>query len=764
MAFSFGGEATCDYRRGVERIIAEKESIRGKKQSQNLSNWAMKRIISMFRQSNHAAALPQVPGMPSDDDVPKYPPFVRGIPAASVPRILEDQKDLLTRIRIASPASDTLWGEFYIPLIENYASYVHLLPASERHHHRLAGGLLRHGLESALWGIQFADRHMFAMDVSAQQRKDIEPRWQFAAFVSALCHDIGKPASDMIVNSVTDMETAWNPFDKGLLEWLRESGTERYVVNWRKDSRHKRHERISPIVLDRVLDPKGRAYIAGAGPEIFKQIMLALEGEGFGQLQEIVSQADSASVEKDLKQMPAQSEEGGGIPVSKVLLGAMRHLAKHDWAQNVPGGQVWRLESGLYILWPSSAAQLKEQLKRDGASGIPTNPEVVADILIEQGVAQANGQNRYWWIAPECLIVKHPDLKLSAIKLVHPESVLDNDIPAIPGDVVEVKKKPAIQDGASEPDDSHQPSMDAVQNSAEDAQVARAPSAADSPPNQSEAGGDAIDLSAYGVNEDDELDNEPDQGKPDEMVDASLATDEVGAIIGAQPSSLPKSIVRLGPVGEAMILIAEELRDGSKKWEGEAKVLKDGLAILYPNGVKGYGFDPKKILDTLVRHQFIEPDPFSPTRNVREVAGMGLGSSRAIVVGGELASVMLKIANKPGKEEMPVREEVVSKEAPPAKKPRKKKQEKSSTHQEQSKGEVNSPPENNAPGWIQKQLAEVTSVVGEDSLIEHDGRLWMPVSKMLEHSRSVNFSLPRLIGVAKKTTVNGTECVEVQGE
>ena len=34
-----------------------------------------------------------------------------------------------------------------MPILIKYAEYIHLLPASESHHHRGAGGLFRHSLE-----------------------------------------------------------------------------------------------------------------------------------------------------------------------------------------------------------------------------------------------------------------------------------------------------------------------------------------------------------------------------------------------------------------------------------------------------------------------------------------------------------------------------------------------------------------------------------------------------------------------------------------
>ena len=81
--------------------------------------------------------------------IPRYPPFLQGLPAAPVAQVLATQAALLERLQqtlgFPAPAFDRLVQ----PALTRYAGWVHLLPASEAHHHRGAGGLLRHGLEVA---------------------------------------------------------------------------------------------------------------------------------------------------------------------------------------------------------------------------------------------------------------------------------------------------------------------------------------------------------------------------------------------------------------------------------------------------------------------------------------------------------------------------------------------------------------------------------------------------------------------------------------
>ncbi len=57
-----------------------------------------------------------------------------------------------------------------MPVLWRYAAFVHLLPASETHHHRGAGGLLRHGLEVAFWAAQASDALIFSMEGTPNER------------------------------------------------------------------------------------------------------------------------------------------------------------------------------------------------------------------------------------------------------------------------------------------------------------------------------------------------------------------------------------------------------------------------------------------------------------------------------------------------------------------------------------------------------------------------------------------------------------------
>ena len=151
----------------------------------------------------------------SDDEIPRYPPFMKGLPAVPHAKLLETQAELIDRIANTAITTPKDFTRFYVPAIERFANYAHLLPASQSHHHRGAGGLLRHSLEVGLWALQSADKVLLDAAKTPSQRREMEPRWQFAVFAAALCHDAGKPVTDIVVTN-RDRTTVWKPIKEDL--------------------------------------------------------------------------------------------------------------------------------------------------------------------------------------------------------------------------------------------------------------------------------------------------------------------------------------------------------------------------------------------------------------------------------------------------------------------------------------------------------------------------------------------------------------------
>src|SRR5690606_7808323 len=89
---------------------------------------------------------PPLEGNDPSRPIPRWPEHGAAMIAAEPATLLETQRELLAAIRQSSPMSPAQFEALLMPVFERYAAWVHLLPASESHHHSGPGGLLAHGL------------------------------------------------------------------------------------------------------------------------------------------------------------------------------------------------------------------------------------------------------------------------------------------------------------------------------------------------------------------------------------------------------------------------------------------------------------------------------------------------------------------------------------------------------------------------------------------------------------------------------------------
>lgn len=381
---------------------------------------------------NRAPGRLATPLVESDDDIPRYPPFAKGLPAAPTVRIIQTQDELIARIRGALRFNANEFKEIVLPVIERYAAYVHLLPASEAHHHRGAGGLFRHGLEVGFWASQRAESHQFCLGETPQNRRDNEPRWQFASFLGGLLHDVGKPLSDVAVTDKTGKKE-WNPYDTSLADWTHKESIDHYFLRWR-DKRNKRHEKFSMMNLDQIITPKAKSYLNKPGPHIMEALLEAIVGTSAAEsLTQIVLWADQESVRRDLVNQRLDVDEYAyGVPVERFVFDALRRIVE-TCKINVPGAYVWRIDQGVFLVWNQIVPLIHNVLEQDKVPGVPRSPDTLADILIERGFAvpyQESAETkpvRYWRIFPQPL--KGVPL-VSVLRLEDPELIFTNQPPA----------------------------------------------------------------------------------------------------------------------------------------------------------------------------------------------------------------------------------------------------------------------------------------------------------------------------------------------
>lgn len=373
-------------------------------------------------------------------EIPRYPPFARGLPSVTVPQLLESQDALIKRIRLSVGSSPDYFDKYFLPIIERYANYVHLLPASEAHHHQLAGGLFRHGLEVSWEACRLYKGHTLTGRMTADKRKLLEPRWQLAVFILAICHDLGKPAFDLEVTN-REGDKTWDPHSIHLGTWLLENNISHYHIHWSELRMHHDHEYFASSLLHLIISPMTMQYLSSGSRIITRSIHESLSknkdtSEYVRVISAMVSKADSISVSEDLKSNHISTTGASiGVPVARHIIDAMRRLVRnHEWKVNRPGSRVWANKEGVFIIWHAACEEIKLILRKDNVSGIPGDPDAIADLLIDRDIAvpsvdENSSLNRYWKITP--VLDKHSArVKLTALKLHSYELISDDPLPS----------------------------------------------------------------------------------------------------------------------------------------------------------------------------------------------------------------------------------------------------------------------------------------------------------------------------------------------
>lgn len=539
----------------------------------------------------------------SEDEIPRYPPFMKGLPVVPPEKLLKTQAELLDRISDTAITTPSEFERLYVPAIERFASFAHLLPASQSHHHRGAGGLLRHSLEVALWAIQSADKVLLETAQTPSQRRKTEPRWQFAVFAAALCHDAGKPVTDIVVTN-RERTAVWRAIKENLYDWAKKNKVDAYFLEWR-EGRHRQHAALSNLIADRIIGIEALEWIEEGGTELIVWLMESLNYNPgpTNPIHDLVIKADQTSVERDLKSLGvAMAGYDLGVPVERHLTDIMRRLVKEGtWLVNQPGARLWNIGGHLYLIWPAAGEEIAKQVREDAIPGIPRTPDGILDMLVERRIAYlrdgAAPGDRFWKIAPACLAEKIPSIRLTAIRLRDDAIVSSTPIPPVEGRLVEDDK-------------------DGIEATAAAEQTAPAGDAASSETPRATYQEKAIQAEAEDTSTTGECDTTP---KETEMQEQPSPSDPPAIVYQVERINKKPKIALDGAIGEALKALIQDIKSGDKRMKEDADIDAAGYVVLrWPDAFRGYGLTPKNILDELHKREWLWIDPMAPLKKVHE--------------------------------------------------------------------------------------------------------------------------------------------------
>jgi hypothetical protein len=244
-------------------------------------------------------------------------------------------------------------------LLQRFAETVGDLPASAEHHHSEPGGLHRHSLEVALEALEEFEGNIVMErrpdgSVDSFQSSRNRPRWQYATFVAALCHDLGK-LFDLEVRGKGEL---WCPIEEPYVQFGRRTKTP--VASWNPERVHGTHAKLSGFLMGHVMTREDIAYLGL--PRLAHLGSCLSEGHSSGTsslLSQMVSRGDQASVEQAQPAIAAQPESKVGL-----LLSTFHELiTSGEMGVNIPGGQVYVEGDKTAVVVPIAVSLARDRLK-----------------------------------------------------------------------------------------------------------------------------------------------------------------------------------------------------------------------------------------------------------------------------------------------------------------------------------------------------------------------------------------------------------------
>src|SRR5260370_5688788 len=162
-------------------------------------------------------------------------------------------------------------------LLQRFAGTVGGLPASAAHHHAEPGGLYRHSVDVALKALEEFEGSMKMErrpDGSVDSFRSSRNRslWQYATFIAALCHDLGK----LFDLEVRGKNQTWCPLHEPYDGFGRRTNTP--VASWRPDRQYGAHAWSSLALLHHVVSCEDVAYLGA--PRLWHLFAPLTEGHG----------------------------------------------------------------------------------------------------------------------------------------------------------------------------------------------------------------------------------------------------------------------------------------------------------------------------------------------------------------------------------------------------------------------------------------------------------------------------------------------------
>lgn len=328
-------------------------------------------------------------------------------------------------------------------ILERFRRLVGPLPASADHHHQEVGGLYQHSLEVALKMLEEFEGNIIMErkpdgSVDSFRSARNRPRWQYATFLAALCHDLGK-VFDLEVRSG---EQRWFPLHETYLGFAQRT-KQTPAVAWWEGREHGAHGAASCSLLHHLLTREDFEYLG------LSRVVLIVGSLAGGHshspaspLAHLVSKLDQASVEEAHVSLARQADS----KIGQFLQALQELIRRGEIGVNFPGAQVYAMREKTAVVVPL-AVDLARGYLRGKQVVLPPNIHLY-NLLQHANLVEADPSGR---CVRRIMVSGIPD-KVPLHALIFPtERIVPNEVlPTLPPVHFELEADPKLQTDTGE--------------------------------------------------------------------------------------------------------------------------------------------------------------------------------------------------------------------------------------------------------------------------------------------------------------------------
>lgn len=303
----------------------------------------------------------------------------------------------LTQLYRTVGISENHFDVLYRQPVHAFAEAVQLAPASENNHHCGPGGLLKHTLDVTGTALHIRKSYQLPLGGNPEDMAREEHHWTYGVFVACLLHDIGKILTrfQLVLNMPDGTQKLWNPHN----EPIYETGAVSYGIVF-QECEYKAHQRMGVTLYSHIIPQIARAWLA-QHPVVMSQTLASIWGDSYESqvIGDIVTQADRASTGANTDVTNADLRfPGARESLADRLIQKLRQLLSDGAIKiNKDGGMGWVANEDVYLVCRPLAELLVKSFEDIGATGIPSDPVRIYDVLQEHGFALPTSDGKAIW-------------------------------------------------------------------------------------------------------------------------------------------------------------------------------------------------------------------------------------------------------------------------------------------------------------------------------------------------------------------------------